>query len=70
MTKILTPLEKAHRAYVKNRAKWWRTGEDKVPAKTAKQLAEEDWGTCLEKHGADWCIHHTEQWEREVTNND
>lgn len=64
MAKTLLPLEKARRAYIKNRAKWWRTGEDKVSARTAKQLAEEDWKVCLEEKGADWCIHHTEHWER------
>lgn len=56
MTKILTPLEKAHRAYVKDRAKWWRTGEDKVSARTAKILAEEDWRWCLVNNGYEWCI--------------
>ena len=60
---MTTPLEKARRAYIKNRTKWWRTGEDKVPARIAKQLAEEDWETCLENQGAEWCISHTEHWE-------
>lgn len=63
-------LQKAHYFYIKSRIKYWRTGDDALPLRLAKQCAEDDWKNCLASNGADYCISCIEMWEKEVSSYD